>query len=110
MKNNARHCGLLSYEYRASKDFQQNRRPGDFERNLDFSENGLLNNSRQVQSEYYNSIQYSLLVSVWSWLGASMWDFVEGDIKRGAEVTVDGELSFELPNPKSLLGTVVSDS
>ena len=38
-----------------------------------------------------------------------MWDLVEVDIKRGAEITVDGELSFELPNPKSFWGTVVSD-
>ena len=39
-----------------------------------------------------------------------MWDLFEGDIKRGAEVTVDGGLSFELPNTKSILGMVVSDS
>ena len=35
---------------------------------------------------------------------------VEGDFKQGAEVTVDGELSFELQNPKSLWGTVFSNS
>ena len=39
-----------------------------------------------------------------------MWDLVEGDIKLGAEVTVDGVLSFELPNPESFWGTAVSDS
>ena len=39
-----------------------------------------------------------------------MWDLVEGDIKQGAEVNVDGDLSFEFPNPKSFWGAVVSDS
>ena len=39
-----------------------------------------------------------------------MCDFYEGDIKQGAEVTVDGELLFELSNPKSFWGTVVSAS
>ena len=48
VKNNARHRVLLRYEYQASKDFQQNRRPGDFEQNLDFSENGSLKNASQV--------------------------------------------------------------
>ena len=31
VKQNARHCVLLNYYYRSSKDFQKNRRPGDFE-------------------------------------------------------------------------------
>ena len=70
----------------------------------------MLKNERQVQSEYFKIIQYSLLVYVWSWLDASAWDVFEGDIKQGAEVTVDSELSFELPNPKSFWVTVVSDS
>ena len=39
-----------------------------------------------------------------------MWYLVEGDIKRGAGVTVNCELLFELPNKKSFWGTVVSDS
>ena len=39
-----------------------------------------------------------------------MWDLIEVDIKQGAEVTVDGELSFKLPNPKSFWDTVVSYS
>ena len=39
-----------------------------------------------------------------------MWDLIEFDIEQGAEVTVGGELSFELPNPKSFWGTAVSDS
>ena len=39
-----------------------------------------------------------------------MWDLVEGDIKRGTEVTVDGNISFELPNPIFFGGAVVSDS
>ena len=110
VKNNARHRVLLRYEYQASKDFQQNRRPGDFEQNLDFSENGSLKNASQVQSEYFNSIQYPILDSVWSWIDTFMWYLVEGDIKRGAGVTVNCELWFELPNTNSFRGTVVSDS
>ena len=50
VKNNARHCVILSYEYRASKEFQKSRQPGDFEQILDFSESGSLKNARQVQS------------------------------------------------------------
>ena len=61
VKNDARHRVLLRYLYPASKDFQKNRWPGNFEQNLDFSENGLLKNAKQVLSEYFNSIQYSLI-------------------------------------------------
>ena len=57
VKKNALHCVLLSYEYQASRDFQKNIQLGGFEQNLDFSENGLLKNARQVHSEYFNGIQ-----------------------------------------------------
>ena len=109
-KKNSRHRVLLSYKYRFHKDFQQNRRPGNFEQALDFSDNWSLKNARQVKSECFNSIQYSVIFSVWSWIDASMWDLVEVDIKRGAEVPMDGEPSFELTNPKLFWVTVVSDS
>ena len=39
-----------------------------------------------------------------------MWYLVEGDIKLVAEVTMDGELLFELKNPRWFWGTVVSYS
>ena len=39
-----------------------------------------------------------------------MWYLVEVDIKRGAEITMGGEMLFEFPNPESFWGTVVSDS
>ena len=44
----------------------------------------------QAKSDYYNSIQYSLLVSVWYCLDALIWDLVGGDIKWGSGITVDG--------------------
>ena len=43
---------------------------------------------------------------MWYWLAASIWYLVEGDIKRGYEVTFDGQMSFESPNPKAFWGKV----
>ena len=36
------HRVLLSYEYQSSKDFEENKRPGNFEQNFDLSEKGSL--------------------------------------------------------------------
>ena len=67
---------------------------------MDLYGNGLLANSRQIQSEYYNSIQYALLAFVWSCRDMSIWYLVEVNIKRVSEVTIDVDMLFESPNQK----------
>ena len=86
---------LLTNEYRAKQQLSQIRRPGMFSRDIDFSENGSLKNARELQSEHWTSVQYSLMVSVLSWIDAKEWDMEDENLDSGAEVTVNGEESFE---------------
>ena len=97
---------LLTNEYRAKQQFAQIRRPGMFSRDIDFSENGSLKNARELQSEHWTSIQYSLMVSVLSCIDAKEWDMVDGDLALGSEVTVYGEKSFENFEKNSFWGKV----
>ena len=106
MNKNIHHRVLLTNEYRAKQQLAQIRRPGMFSRDIDFSENGSLKNARELQSEHWTSVQYSLMVSVLSWIDAKEWDMEEGKLDPGTEVTVNGEISFEQFNIDSFWGKV----
>jgi hypothetical protein len=66
-------------------------RPLIVKKDIDFSENGSMKNYKQLQSQYWVTIMYTLFVSVVSWLLASEWNREEGLLKKGDEVTVYGE-------------------
>ena len=98
VKNNSHRCVLLIYKYQYYNDFDKNKQHGDYDFFLNY-----LKFQGKVQSEYYNIIQYYILVCVWYWIDAHIWDLVKGDIRDGFKVSVDGEISFESPNPKVFL-------
>lgn len=106
LNKNVKHGILLTNDRKAWTQFEQIQRPGMFSRDIDFSENGTLKNSRELQSEHWRCIQYSLMVSVLSWLDAKEWDSEEGMLEKGIEVTANGEKSFENPNKNAYWGKV----
>mmetsp|Transcript_22840 Transcript_22840/g.33875 ORF Transcript_22840/g.33875 Transcript_22840/m.33875 type:complete len:355 (-) Transcript_22840:336-1400(-) len=106
--NHIAHKVLRSACIRSDRDLKRNRRPGDFERNIDFAENGNLNKYRQIQSEYWTSTTYSLPVSVWSWLSTEEWNSETSELPVGSEVTVNGEKAHQTINQDAFWARVES--
>ena len=108
----AEHRNIVSTERKAQINYDRNVRPLIVKRDIDFSENGTISNKRQIQSQYWVTIGYTLFVSIASWLEAAEWNKESGVLPVGAEVTVYGEKSNEKLNSNSFWATVtkVSDS
>ena len=100
------HRHLVSTKRKASISYDKNVRPLIVKRDIDFSENGSMKNYKQLQSQYWVTIMYTLFVSVVSWLLASEWNREEGLLKKGDEVTVYGEKAGQPINLDSFWGVV----
>ena len=96
----------MSTERRAQVNYDRNVRPLIVKRDIDFSENGSIKNKRQIQSQYWVTIGYTLFVSIASWIEAAEWDKESGLLPIGSEVTVYGEKSGEKINNNSFWATV----
>jgi hypothetical protein len=105
-EKHAYHRNLISVERRAQIDYDRNVRPLIVRRDIDFSENGTLKNKRQIQSQYWVTIGYTLFVSISSWIQAAEWNKTTGNLPIGAEVTVDGEFTGDDINKESFWGEV----
>ncbi|KAL7549077.1 hypothetical protein ACHAWF_012345 [Thalassiosira exigua] len=88
-------------------DWERNVRPLVVKRDIDFSENGIIKDKHQVQSQHWVTIQYTLFVSINSWLKVSEWNQSSGLLCVGDEVTVNGELAGEPVNVQSFWATVI---
>ena len=86
--------------------FHRNRRPFMFSKNVDYSENGPIENYRKLQQEHWVSSQYTLLISVYDWLAVDIWDSEVSTLKVGDTVTAHGEKSGLPVNPCSYFATV----
>lgn len=73
----------------AEADFSCNSIPGVIDCKSDWSENGSLEKKRQMQSEYWVIVHYSLLISIASFLVSSAWLDRTSILPVGAEVTVE---------------------
>ena len=73
-EKHAYHRNLVSAERRAQILYERNVRPLIVKRDIDFSENGTLKDKRQIQSQYWVTIAYTLIVSICSWLEAKEWN------------------------------------
>ena len=62
------HRNLVSIEHRSKKDYERNSRPWAVEQDIDFSENGSIENFDKVQSEHWVTRQYTLFMQVVSFL------------------------------------------
>ena len=85
------HRNLVCSEHRSKKDYKRNSRPWAAERDIGFSENGPIENFDKAQSEHWKTEQYTLFMSIFSFLKTDKWNKVDGDLEVGQEVTVDGE-------------------
>ena len=57
----------------------------------DWAENGVLELARQIQSEYWALVAYSLFISITAFLDVAEWKRRDGALPRGSEVTVEPE-------------------
>lgn len=105
-EDNTNHRHLVATEAAAKVKYDQNVRPLIVTRTIDFSENGTIKDKRQVQSQYWQTIGYTVFMSILEWLLASEWDKESGQLKVGDEVTVYGEKSGEPVNTHSFWAKV----
>ena len=95
-KLNIRHQFHIEQSRSAEGDFSRNSIPGMVDCKSDYSENGSLEKPKQLQSEYWVIIYYTLLISITSFLVSGVWRERESVLPIGADVTVEPE-DYELP-------------
>ncbi len=83
------HRNLVSSEHRSKLLYSRNSRPLSFARDIDFAENGTIENFDKVQSEHWVTKQYTLFMSVSSFLEIEKWNLSDGELNVGSEVTVN---------------------
>ncbi|KAL7490747.1 hypothetical protein ACHAWT_000278 [Skeletonema menzelii] len=95
LKKHVIHRNRVAVERRAQLQWEHNVRPLMAKRDMDYSENGPIKDNIQVQSQHWGSNQYTLFVSIVTWLLVDEWNKDEGKLDVGNEVTVNGEMSTE---------------
>ncbi len=85
------HRNLISSEHQSKLQYTQNSRPLLLARDIDFAENGSIENFDKVQSEHLILKQYTLFMSITSFFQVVGWNDKENKLDVGAEVTVNGE-------------------
>ena len=100
------HKNIVSVEFQAKTNYEHNLRPFIVTRNIDFAENGSFKNKKEVQSQYWVTISYTLFVSIVMWLSADEWNKEEGELKIDDEVTAFGEKAGKEINMDSFWGCV----
>ena len=65
--------------------------------NYDWAENGVLELARQIQSEYWALVAYSLFISITAFLDVAAWKRRDGELQRGSEVTIEPDAPPPLP-------------
>ena len=100
------HRVILAREHRSRTQFELHRRPGILERNIDYGQNGTVENARQIQSEHWNSTQYTLFGSVVSYACVKTWMDKTSTINTGVKVIVYGEMPDEDINTESFPAVV----
>jgi hypothetical protein len=85
------HPNLVSLEHRSKLQYTWNYRPLSLARDIDFAENGSIENFDRVQSEHWISKQYTLFMSITSFLKVDEWNDEENKLDIGAQVIVNGE-------------------
>jgi hypothetical protein len=103
------HRSTLSRQKAGSLGFERDRRPGGLSLDIDFAENGALEEARKVQSEHWSTDSYTLFIAVAQFLDVAAWNLLEGELDVGAEVTVNGEMAGKKRAPDSYWARVVSN-
>ena len=106
VQDNTIHRHIVATAAVGKIQYEQNIRPLVVAKGMDFSENGTIKDKRQVQSQYWVTISYTLFMSVVIWLLASEWNKECGELSEGDEVTVHGEKTGEPINKDSFWAIV----
>jgi hypothetical protein len=85
------HRNLVSSEHRSKMQYAWNSSPLSLARDIDFAENGSIENFDKVQLEHWILKQYTLFISITLFLKVDEWNHEENNLDVGAEVTVNGE-------------------
>jgi hypothetical protein len=102
------HRSTLSRQKAATLIFWRDRRPGCLSLDIDYAENGAIEEARKVQSEHWSTDAYTLFVAVIVFLDVGAWNAMAGPLDVGAEVTVKGEMVGEARAAGSYWARVVS--
>ena len=98
----------------AARECDENVGPGVIDEDSDYSENGSIVKKRQIQSEYWIMVYYTLLISIASFLVSKFWIDRESKLPPASKVTVELEgegasVPANLkPGPGSYFATVES--
>jgi hypothetical protein len=76
------HRNLVSSEHRSKTDYERNSRLWSVARDQDLSENGTIENFEKAQSEHWQKQQYTLFISIVSFLVNDEWNCIEGRLKK----------------------------
>ena len=85
------HRNLVSSEHHSKLQYSRNARPMSVARDIDLSENGVIENADKLQAEHWVTKQYILFISIASFLSVDEWNKISGELDDNAEVTVHGE-------------------
>ncbi len=85
------HRNLVPTEHRSKLQYAQNSRPSTIARDIDFAKNGSIENFDKIKSEHWITNQYTLFMSIVSFLLVDEWNKEEGILEKDVEVTVNGE-------------------
>jgi hypothetical protein len=88
---NIQHRNLVSTEHCSKLQYARNSWPLTIARDIDFAKNGSIENFDKIQSEHWITNQYTLFMSIVSFLLVDKWNKEEGILEIDAEVTVNGE-------------------
>ena len=88
----------------SARDFEQNAVPGMVCLDTDWAENLTISKARLLQTQYYNLVQCSLLITVVQYLDKAAWEDSHSALKEGDEVTALGSGS-EVPFYARVLGS-----
>jgi hypothetical protein len=86
------HWNLVSLEHQSKKEYKRNLRLWTIQRDIDFSEDGSIKNFDKVQSEHWQTKQYTLFILMFCFLMVDEWNKEDEVLRVGDEVTVDGEI------------------
>ena len=71
------------------------------QQDMDFSENGVIENHNKLHSEYWVTVTYTLFISVMKWLLEIVRNKITGELLVVNEVNVHGEMTGEDVNTDS---------
>eukprot|EP00957_Ditylum_brightwellii_P113930 8685363-Ditylum_brightwellii.AAC.1 len=91
MARHTLHHNPVSSEHYSKLQYERNSRILCVACDIDFSENGSIDNFDKVQSKYWGTSQYTLFMSISSWLLVDEWNKTDGALSASDEVTVEGE-------------------